>query len=250
MRVEIFIVNGNNEHFLLCHNVSKVVCCWCVNPFPHTTNLQQTTLKVSLEKLYKCRYDNRKKLKTLCQKQKLLVLSNFFFWHNVFPKPSAAEALQSIYMRKGLILFLFLTGYYCVENATVNAPTGNICPAGSYCPTGSPSNIFCPNLSYTNHTGASICYTCRAGFSCTKKIENTLALWDITAPRAQVLMSSLALLVTLDPHRVCHRYRNVPIVLVGNIANWGASLLKPGIVLQNIIDRQVGFSSLSFWESD
>ena len=115
------------------------------------------------KKLYKCRYDNRKKLKTLCQKQKLLLLAQ------CFPKPSSAEALQSIYMRKGLILFLFLTGYYCVENATVNAPTGNICPAGSYCPTGYPFNIFCPNLTYTNHTGASICYTCRAGFSCTKK---------------------------------------------------------------------------------
>ena len=49
------------------------------------------------------------------------------------------------------------------------------------------------------------------------KIEQTPALWDITAPRAQVLMSRLALLVPLDPQRVCHSYRNVPIVLVENI---------------------------------
>ena len=63
-------------------------------------------------------------------------------------------------------------------------------------------------------------------------------------------MSSLALLVPLDPQRVCHRYPNIPIVLVGNIANWRASLLKPGIVLQNVIVRQVGFSALSFLESE
>ena len=51
------------------------------------------------------------------------------------------------------------------------------------------------------------------------KIENTLALWDIIAPRAQVLMSSRALLVPLDPQQVFHSYWNVPIVLVENIAN-------------------------------
>ena len=51
------------------------------------------------------------------------------------------------------------------------------------------------------------------------KIEQTPALWDITAPRAQVLMSSLALLVPLDPQQVFHSYWNVPIVLLENIAN-------------------------------
>ena len=106
--VEIFIVSGNNEHFLLCHNVSKVVCCGCVNPFQHTTNPQQTTLKVSLEKLYKCRYDNRRKLKTLCQKEKLLFLINFFFCRNVFTNLSAAEALESVYMRERVNFVPFL----------------------------------------------------------------------------------------------------------------------------------------------
>ena len=33
-------------------------------------------------------------------KEKLLILSNFFFRHNVFKKLSAAEAAESVYMRK------------------------------------------------------------------------------------------------------------------------------------------------------
>ena len=37
---------------------------------------------------------------TLWQKEKLLVLSNFFFCHYVFKKPSAAEASESVYMRE------------------------------------------------------------------------------------------------------------------------------------------------------
>ena len=38
--------------------------------------------------------------KTLWQKEKLLVLSNFFFCHYVFIKLSAAEASECVYMRK------------------------------------------------------------------------------------------------------------------------------------------------------
>ena len=34
------------------------------------------------------------------QKEKLLVLSNFFFCHYVFKKPSAAEASENVYMRE------------------------------------------------------------------------------------------------------------------------------------------------------
>ena len=37
---------------------------------------------------------------TLWQKEKLLVLSNFFFCHYVFKMPSAAEASESVYMRE------------------------------------------------------------------------------------------------------------------------------------------------------
>ena len=36
----------------------------------------------------------------LWQKEKLLVLSNFFFCYNVFKKMSAAEASESIYMKE------------------------------------------------------------------------------------------------------------------------------------------------------
>ena len=36
----------------------------------------------------------------MCQKEKLLVLSNFFFCHYVFKKLSAAEASESVYMRE------------------------------------------------------------------------------------------------------------------------------------------------------
>ena len=41
--------------------------------------------------------------KTLWQKEKLLVLSNFFLCHYVFNKLSAAEASESVYMRERFI---------------------------------------------------------------------------------------------------------------------------------------------------
>ena len=53
---------------------------------PHTTNLQQTTLKTSRQNHgnpHKWKY-NYWKLKTMWQKEKLLVLSNFSFCHIVF----------------------------------------------------------------------------------------------------------------------------------------------------------------------
>ena len=39
-------------------------------------------------------------MKTLWRKLKLLALSNFFFCRNVFKTPSAAKALESVYMRE------------------------------------------------------------------------------------------------------------------------------------------------------
>ena len=39
----------------------------------------------------------------LRQKEKLLVLSNFFFCHNVFKKSSAAEVSESVYMWERVI---------------------------------------------------------------------------------------------------------------------------------------------------
>ena len=46
--------------------------------------------------------------KTLWQKEKLLVLSNFFFCHYVFKKSSAAEASESVYMRERVKMLLIL----------------------------------------------------------------------------------------------------------------------------------------------
>ena len=45
--------------------------------------------------------DNLKlKVENIVTKEKLLVLSNFFFCHYVFKKPSTAEASESVYMRE------------------------------------------------------------------------------------------------------------------------------------------------------
>ena len=43
-----------------------------------------TCLLKNMENFYNCRCNYWKKLKTLCQKEKLLVLSNFSYCHNVF----------------------------------------------------------------------------------------------------------------------------------------------------------------------
>ena len=44
------------------------------------------------------------------EKEKLLVLSNFFSCHYVFKKPSAAEASESVYMRESSLLQIFGMG--------------------------------------------------------------------------------------------------------------------------------------------
>ena len=40
------------------------------------------------------------KVENIVAKEKLLVLRNFFFYHYVFEKPSAAEASESAYMKE------------------------------------------------------------------------------------------------------------------------------------------------------
>ena len=61
-------------------------------------------------------------------------------------------------------------GFYCAGGANLPVPldgtTGDICPAGSYCPLGSPTHYYCANGTYTNHTGASYCYACPQGYYC------------------------------------------------------------------------------------
>ena len=73
-----------------CHNVFlwriSIALPRYFNPFSHTANLQQTTLKMStknMEHIYNCRNNYWKKLKTLWQMEKLLVLSNFSFCHDI-----------------------------------------------------------------------------------------------------------------------------------------------------------------------
>ena len=60
-----------------------------LNPFPHTTNLQQTTLKTSGQN-----YGNSMNERPIIENQ----MSNFFFLPLCFQKSSAAEALESVYM--------------------------------------------------------------------------------------------------------------------------------------------------------
>ena len=56
--------------------------CWRFNPFPHTTNLQQVSLMSYTKKKWKLPLNESTiieyELKTWWQKEKLLVLSNFF----------------------------------------------------------------------------------------------------------------------------------------------------------------------------
>ncbi|XP_023933458.1 uncharacterized protein LOC106181652, partial [Lingula anatina] len=64
-------------------------------------------------------------------------------------------------------------GYYCRQYANISAPDqgidANICPAGQYCPEGSPAPINCPQGSYSNTTGLHAdtdCTLCPAGSYC------------------------------------------------------------------------------------
>ena len=71
-----------------------------INPFLHAVNLQQTALKhidKNMKNLHKWALYRLIELKTLLVKEKLLIISNFFIWHNVFKKLSA-EALERVYM--------------------------------------------------------------------------------------------------------------------------------------------------------
>lgn len=45
--------------------------------------------------------------------------------------------------------------------------TGDVCPIGHYCPTGSSTPQPCSSSTYMNHTGAAACYTCPQGYFCT-----------------------------------------------------------------------------------
>ena len=69
-------------------------------PFPHTTNLQQTTLKPIYN--YFSIYESlmiKKDLKIVWQKGKIAHHKQFRLCHNVFKNLSAEEASESVYMR-------------------------------------------------------------------------------------------------------------------------------------------------------
>ena len=86
--------------------------CYCVSltsiyPFPHTTNLQQMTLKTSGHNKkhlynYKWKHIHLIKLKTLLQKEKSLVLSNFYFCHIDFKSHLLQRRQKSFLCGKGL----------------------------------------------------------------------------------------------------------------------------------------------------
>ena len=94
-----------------------------LNPFPHTTILQQTPLNLfcqNIENLHNWMdniYD--KKWKTLWQKEKLHILCNFFFCHYVFKKPSAAEASESVYMRERVNVIWKFTIFAYLEKSCI-----------------------------------------------------------------------------------------------------------------------------------
>ena len=69
-----------------------------LNLFPHTTMNIFCQNMLNLYNWMDNSYDW--KWKTLWQKEKLLILSNFFFCHYVFKRPSAAKASESVFMRE------------------------------------------------------------------------------------------------------------------------------------------------------
>ena len=68
--------------------IAQSVKLRAVNPFPHLTILQQTTLNIFCQKIENLIewITNEYKWKTLWQKEKWFLLSNFFFCHYVWPQ--------------------------------------------------------------------------------------------------------------------------------------------------------------------
>ena len=70
-------------------------------PFPSCDNSVVDNFKkhtrTKLKTPFKWKYNNLIALKTRWQKEKILVLSNFFFCRHIFKRLSAAEASESVY---------------------------------------------------------------------------------------------------------------------------------------------------------
>ena len=77
--------------------------CSQLHPYPYTTKLQQTTLKTHLgntmENFEKWKHFPWIKLKTVLQKEKLIIMCDLSFCHS-FQKSSAANSSECVYKLK------------------------------------------------------------------------------------------------------------------------------------------------------
>lgn len=62
-------------------------------------------------------------------------------------------------------------GFYCPGKQNTSSPQNFICPAGHYCPKGSPDPIRCQNGTYEDRTGSWKCKICPSGHFC----DNTIS---------------------------------------------------------------------------
>ena len=93
----------------MCHpakagNTKRTHLGHAFNPFPTYMKSAADDFEIIKTKIwknhYKWSFNSWLKLKTLWQQEKLLVLSNFSFPHNVFNKASVAEASERVCMWK------------------------------------------------------------------------------------------------------------------------------------------------------
>lgn len=71
-------------------------------------------------------------------------------------------------------------GWYC--NHTSEVPDQNICPRGSYCPSGTGVPLTCPAGTFSTNEGnndLADCVDCTAGMYCQGKVTGCETGWDI-----------------------------------------------------------------------
>ena len=67
-----------------------------------------------------------------------------------------------------------MMGYYCPVRTNVSQPIQNPCPAGHFCPEGTPEPIPCRHGEYQPNTRQPSCIPCPPGFYCTNAISQPL----------------------------------------------------------------------------